>query len=157
MSGDEKDKHTQFKPPDPDFEARVRDSFARQKFMDLLEARLTEVSPGFCEIQCDFRPELTQQHGFFHAGVTGSIVDSACGYAAFTLMAPGTSVLTVEYKLNLMAPALGELLIARGEVIRPGKTLMVTRGDVYIKRGHKQKLCASSLSTIMLMKDMSDE
>ena len=125
--------------------------------MTLLGAEMTALEPGLCEIRAAFREDLTQQHGFFHAGVTGAIVDSACGYAAFSLMEADCSVLTVEYKLNLTAPADGTELRARAQVTRPGKTLMVVTGEVFVNRDGVEKLCAVSLSTIMAMKGMADK
>ena len=110
----------QFLPQDPDFDHRVRDSFARQPFMEHIGARLTRVEPGLCEIELPYNSVLTQQHGFFHAGATGSIADSAGGYAAYTLMPENASVLSVEYKLNLIARADGEILRAVGRVVKVG-------------------------------------
>jgi len=109
----------QFTPLNPDFAARVRDSFARQAAMRLIGAALTEVAPGRVAIELPVREELTQQHRYVHGGVVGMIADSAGGYAAFTLMPAGASVLTVEYKINMLAPATGERLVARGEVVPP--------------------------------------
>ena len=138
-----------FIPQDLNFAEKTRASFAQQGFMKYLGAEMTVIEPGRCEIRVPFRPELSQQHGYFHAGVSGAIADSASGYAAYTLMALDSSVLTVEYKLNLVAPALGELLIARAQVIRAGRTLTICRADVFIVRGGEEKICATSLSTIM--------
>ena len=101
-------------PRDPDFEQRVRTSFARQAAMATLGARLSRVEPGHVEIELPFRPDLTQQHGFLHAGVVTSVMDSACGYAAMSLMEPGAAVLSVEFKVNLLAPARGDLFRASG-------------------------------------------
>src|SRR6266404_3869227 len=101
-----------FVPSDPDYEARVRKSFDRQGAMRLLGARLAEVRPGYCAIELPYREDLTQQHGYVHAGIVSAIVDSAGGYAGFTLFPKDASVLTVEYKLNLVAPAMGERLVA---------------------------------------------
>jgi uncharacterized protein (TIGR00369 family) len=98
-----------------------------------------------------FRGELTQQHGYFHAGVTGAIADSACGYAAYTLMAADDSVLTVEYKINLLAPADGEELVARARVVRSGRTLKICMADVFVKKGGAENHCATVLATIMCM------
>lgn len=97
-----------FQPQDPEFRRRIEESFARQGFMKHLGAKLTSLEPGEVEIRAPFRGELTQQHGYFHAGVPGAIADSACGYAAYTLMPADSSVLTVEYKMNLLAPAEGD-------------------------------------------------
>ena len=141
------------KPPpratDPDFVARVRDSFARQGLMRTLGAELGDVGEGYCEIRLPFRDGLSQQHGYFHAGATGAIADSAGGYAAYTLMDAGDSVLSVEYKLNLLAPARGEHLIARGRVLRAGRTLTVSSVDVFAVRGREETLCASMLQTLI--------
>lgn len=141
---------------DPEFEGRVRESFLRQAFMQHLGAQMMGVRPGGCEIRVPFRSELAQQHGYFHAGVSGAIADSASGYAAYTLMPAQSSVLTVEYKLNLLAPATGRCLVARAEVIRNGKTLKVCRADVFAENDGVETLCATSLSTIMTMFDRTD-
>lgn len=119
-----------FQPKDPDFEQRVRGSFDRQRFMTTLGARLDHVKPGDVAIAIPFRDDLVQQHGFLHAGVVTSVVDSACGYAALTLMRPGVAVLSVEFKINLLAPAAGSLFRATGRVLRPGKTLTVCTGEL---------------------------
>jgi uncharacterized protein (TIGR00369 family) len=123
-----------FQPLDPDFAARVRASFARQKAMDLIGASLAAVEPGYVEISLPFRDDLTQQKGYVHGGILGMICDSACGYAAFSLMPADCSLVTVEYKINILNPALGSLL-AQGRVVKPGRTLTVTRGDVYAEDG----------------------
>ncbi len=115
-------------PKNPDYAAQVRASFARQAFMAHIGAELVGVSPGSCEIALSYRPELGQQHGYVHGGVIGAIVDSAMGYAGYSLAPPGASVLTVEYKLNLVAPAEGERFVARGEVVKAGRTITVCRG-----------------------------
>jgi uncharacterized protein (TIGR00369 family) len=141
---------------EPDAERRVRDSFSRQGLMQHLGAELVALRAGECEIGVPFRKELTQQHGFFHAGVTAAIADSACGYSAFSLMPADCSVLTVEYKINLVAPADGESLIARARVVRSGKTLKVCTTDVFAVKGGSETLCATSLSTIMAMYGKSD-
>lgn len=144
--------------PNPDFAARVAASFDRQAFMGFLGARLAAVEPGGCDIELPFRPELSQQHGFFHGGVVGTLADNACGYASFTLAPADSSILTVEYKLNLMAPAEGAVLIARGRVIRPGRTLIVARADVSVRRDDgTEKPVATALATLMLMAGMADE
>src|SRR5664279_3185717 len=105
-----------FEPRNPDWEATVRGSFARQKVMRLIGAEMGALTPGRCEIRSPFNDDLTQQNGYFHAGITGTIVDSAGGYAGLTLMPQGAEVLTVEFKLNLLAPADGEFLVAEGQV-----------------------------------------
>jgi uncharacterized protein (TIGR00369 family) len=141
--------------PDPALQ-HVRDSFARQGLMKHLGAELTGLASGHCEIRVAHRSELTQQHGYFHAGVTAAIADSASGYAAYSLMAPDSSVLTVEYKINLVAPAEGDALIARGRVVRSGKTLKICAADVFVVNGGEEILCATSLSTIMVLAGRPD-
>jgi uncharacterized protein (TIGR00369 family) len=121
-----------------------------------LGAELRSAGPGGVEIRVPFRTELTQQHQFFHAGVTGAIADSACGYAAYTLMPADSSVLTVEYKMNLLAPADGEELIARAHVVRAGKTLTICLADVFVRKGAEEKHCATVLATIMCMAGRAD-
>ena len=145
-----------FEVPDPDFASRVAASFGRQAFMGLIGAVLETVEPGRVSIRLPHRADLTQQHGFFHGGVIGAISDSACGYAAFTLAPADHSILTVEYKLNLVAPGQGGALVARAEVVRPGRTLVVTRADVYAERAGAEKLVATALSTMMLLAGRSD-
>ena len=140
-----------FEPANPDFAARVRDSFGRQPFMEHIGARITALAPGFCEITVDYRHALTQQHGFVHGGVVGMIADSAAGYAAMTMVSPAASVLTVEYKMNLVAPADGETLIARGQVVRSGRTLIVTKAEVFAVKDGRETLCALMQQTIMVM------
>jgi uncharacterized protein (TIGR00369 family) len=139
-----------------DFERVVRESFARQGLMGHLGARLTRVEAGLVEIELEFREEVDQQHGYFHAGATGAIADSAGGYAALTLQAAGRTVLSVEYKVNLLAPARGERLIATGRVVRSGRTLTVCAIDVDVVEGGRRPLCATMLQTIMGL-DASDE
>ena len=145
-----------FTPKDPDFEARVRASFGRQGIMTLIGARVVRVEPGLVEIELPFRADLTQQHGFFHAGITSTIADSAGGYAAYSLMPAGTSVLTTEFKINLLAPADGELLRARGRVLKPGRTLTVCDVDVFAVKDGAAKLCAKLLETLMCLEGRPD-
>lgn len=147
---------TGFTPANPDFAVRVRDSFARQSIMGLLGAELTRVAPGEVEIALPFRDDLTQQHGFFHAGATSTIADSAGGYAAFSLFPEEASVLTIEYKINLVAPAKGERLVALGRVIRPGRTLTVCDLEVFAESGGERKLCAKGLQSIMRLDGRPD-
>jgi uncharacterized protein (TIGR00369 family) len=115
---------------DPDFEARVRSSFAMQHFMTTLGARLERVELGEVEIALSFRDDLTQQNGFLHAGVGVSVIDSACGYAALTVMEPGRNVLSVEFKVNMLAPAKGASFSATGRVVRSGRNLVVVSGEL---------------------------
>ncbi len=140
-----------FEIQDPNFEARVRLSFARQKMMQTIGARLISVSPGVVEIKLPFQDNLTQQHGFLHAGIVATVGDNACGYAALSLTPVDTAVLTIEYKINLVAPAMGEQLVARGSVIRPGRTITVCTGDVFALSDGGKKLVAHMLSTIMVL------
>lgn len=146
-----------FEPVDPDFEQRVRSSFSRQKAMVLIGARLTGVAAGRIEIRLPYKAELTQQHGYIHGGIVGTIGDSAGGYAAYTLMPSDSSVLTIEYKMNLLAPADGEELIARGDVLRAGRTLVVARADVFAVKAGREHLCASLLQTLMTLHGTPDD
>ena len=139
------------KPNDPDFAARVHASFLNQPAMALIGATMPVIEPGYTEIHLPYRPTITQQHGYIHGGVVGMIADSAAGYAAMTVVPANASVLTVEYKMNLMAPADGERLIARGEVVRPGRTLIVTRAEVFAVKAGRETLCALMQQTIMVM------
>ncbi len=142
---------------DPDFAQRVRASFAKQHAMDLIHATLPVVEPGLTEIHLPHWAGVEQQHGFVHGGVVGMIADSAAGYAAMTLVSASASVLTVEYKMNLVAPADGEKLIARGKVVRPGRTLVVTQAEVFAVKDGKEKLCALMQQTIMVMHGKSEK
>ena len=138
-----------FTARDPDYAARVRASFAQQGVMGLLGASISRIEPGLCEIQLPYRPDLTQQHGYFHAGVTSTIADSAGGYAGFTLFSADSAVLTVEFKINLLAPADGDLLIATGRVIRVGRTLTVCEFDVEVEKAGHRTACAHGLQTLI--------
>ncbi|HKV10787.1 MAG TPA: PaaI family thioesterase [Thermoanaerobaculia bacterium] len=124
--------------------------------MRSLGAELTRVEPGFCEIRLPYRQDLSQQHGYFHAGALGAIADSAGGYAAFTLMGANDSVLTVEYKLNLVAPGRGELAIARARVVRPGRTLTVCQAEVFVVADGAETLCAVMQQTVIRMEGRPD-
>ncbi len=140
------------KPLDPNFAERVRASFGRQKAMALIGASLTTVQPGKVEIRLPFREDLTQQKGFIHGGVIGMIADTACGYAAFSLMPAGCSLVTVEYKINILAPATASL-IACAEVIKPGRTLTIARAEVYAGEGTH---VASMQQTLMMLAGRPD-
>ncbi len=135
----------------PDFAACVVASFDKQNAMHLIRATLPVVEPGRTEIHVPHWDGVEQQHGFVHGGVIGMIADSAGGYAAMTVVPASASVLTVEYKMNLLAPADGEKLIARGQVVRPGRTLIVTRAEVFAVKDGKETLCALMQQTIMVM------
>jgi len=136
-------------PANPDFEARTRESFAKQGIMRLIGAELERVEPGLVQIALPFKPELSQQHGFFHAGILSTISDSAGGYAAFTLFPQDAGVLTVEFKINLLAAADGERLTALGRVLRFGRTLTVCQLDAHVDKGGKRTHCATGLQTMM--------
>ncbi len=145
-----------FEPSNPAYAQRVQSSFDRQQVMVLLGARVARLGPGECEIQLPYKPELSQQHGYFHGGIIGTIADSAGGYAGFTLMPENSSVLTVEYKMNLLAPGDGDLLIARGHVLKSGRTLVVAQVDVFVVKGGRETLCATLLQTLMTMHGRPD-
>jgi len=145
-----------FEPADPDFERRVRDSFGRQKAMSFIGAVMVRVEPGLAEIELPYRDELTQQHGFFHGGFTSAIADSAGGYAAFSLFPASSSVLTVEFKINLVAPAAGEKLVATGRVLKSGKILTICELEVAAVAKGVAKVCAYGLQTMMRLHDRPD-
>jgi uncharacterized protein (TIGR00369 family) len=142
-------------PRDPQFESRVRASFARQRFMATLGASLERVAPGEIAIAFTHREELVQQHGFLHAGVMTSIADSACGYAALSLMEPGTGVLSVEFKVNMLAPAIGERFVATGRVVRSGRTLSVCAGEVTTERDGEAVAVLLMQATMMAVRGKS--
>jgi uncharacterized protein (TIGR00369 family) len=142
-----------FEAQDPNFAQRVRDSFAQQKIMDTIGATLSKVAPGAVEIELPFRANLVQQHGFLHAGVVTTIVDSACGYAALSLMPPGVAVLTIEYKVNFLSPAAGEVMLARGRVTKPGRNVTVCQGDVFALKDGREKVIATMLATMMTVRN----
>ena len=138
-----------FEPRNPDFDARVRESFARQAAMRTLGATLAVVKPGHVEITLPWAEPLTQQHGFLHAGMVATGLDSACGYAGFTLMAADAAVLTIEFKINLLAPAQGQSFRMVGAVVKPGRTVTVCEGHAYAIDGGQEKLVATMGCTLM--------
>jgi len=140
---------TAFEPKDPDFRARVAGSFERQQAMRTLAVRIALLEPGSITLEMPFDEAFTQQHGFLHAGIVTTALDSACGYAAFSLMPAGAAVLTVEFKTNLLAPAQGERFVFRGEVLKPGRTLTVCEGRAFAVSGGVEKLIASMTGTLM--------
>jgi uncharacterized protein (TIGR00369 family) len=140
-----------FSPANPDFEQRTRASFARQGAMGLIGAVLEKLEPGRVEISLAFRPELSQQHGFFHAGIISTIADTAGGYAGFTLFPADSGVLTVEFKVNLIAAAEGDRAIAVGQVLRSGRTLTVCHLDAFVEKDGKRVHCATGLQTLMAL------
>jgi uncharacterized protein (TIGR00369 family) len=133
----------------PDFEPQLRESFAQQSIMTLIGAGLTLVEPGIVEITLPYRLDLTQQNGYLHAGIVTTIADSACGYAAFTLMPLGSGVLSVEFKVNLLRPAKGDSFVARAEVIKAGRTLTVVRADVLALSAADRILIATMQGTMI--------
>jgi len=141
-----------FPVADPDYADRIRGSFARQKAMALIGASLLRVEPGRVEIELPFREDLTQQKGYVHGGILGMIADSAAGYAAYSLMPASASLVTVEYKMNILRPAVGTL-IARGEVLKPGRTLTVARAEVYAEDGAH---VAAMQQTLMMLAGTPD-
>ena len=145
-------RSTPLQPQDPQFRQRIEASFGRQKAMAFIGARLAAIDPGYVEIALPFREELTQQKGYVHGGIIGMIADSACGYAAYTLMPASASLVTVEYKMNILAPARGELR-AHGAVVKAGRTLTVARGEVYAQDGTH---VATLQQTLMMLADTPD-
>ena len=139
-------------PADPHFAVRCRESFGRQKAMALIGASLTVVEPGYVEVALPFREDLTQQKGYVHGGIIGMIADTACGYCAFSLMPADCSLVTVEYKINILTPALGAL-VAKGQVVKPGRTLTVARAEVYSGDG---KHVATMQQTLMMLAGTPD-
>lgn len=137
--------HTQ----DPDFRERVQSSFACQGLMSTIGATVTSVEPGAVEIALIPADAVSQQHGFVHAGAVAAIADTAAGYAALTLMAPNAGVLTTEFKINLVAPAAGDRIVARGRVIRAGRTLTLAQAEVFARAGEEEKLVAFLTATMM--------
>ena len=133
----------------PDFERDLRDGFARQSLMSSIGARMVNVAPGEVDIAIDSRADLLQQNGFVHAGVLTSIADSACGGAALTLMPPSSDVLSIEFKVNLLAPAAAPRFVARARVLRAGRTITVCRADVFGIDGETETLVATMLGTMM--------
>jgi uncharacterized protein (TIGR00369 family) len=138
-----------FEPRDPDFAARVRASFERQAAMRTIGASLTSVTPGEAVIELPWAQALTQQHGFLHAGMLATALDSACGYAAFSLMPADAAVLTIEYKINLLAPARGQRFRMHGAVVKPGRTVTVVEGKAFAIDDGREKLVATMNATLM--------
>ena len=145
-----------FAPADPGFEDRVRESFSRLALMTTIGARLVKVAPGEVDIDMPVRDDLTQQHGYIAAAIVTAIVDTACGYAAMSLMPARATVVTVEYKVNFISPARGERLLAHGRVVKPGRTLTVCTGEVYALSNSVQKTVAIMLGTMVALKDAAE-
>jgi uncharacterized protein (TIGR00369 family) len=140
-----------FQPADEAYADRVRASFARQSAMETIGARLAEVAPGRVVIEMDWAKGLTQQHGFLHAGMVATALDSACGYAGFSLMQPDAAVLTIEYKINLMAPAKGQRFRMVGQVVKPGRTITVAHGEAIAIDQGREKCVATMTATLMAL------
>lgn len=139
-------------PRNPSFAEEIKQSFAKQTIMTLIGAELSRVDPGMVEITLPYRIDLTQQHGYLHAGIVTAIADSACGYAAYSLMPANSEVLSVEFKVNLLRPAKGETFLASAEVVKSGKTLTVTRADVFgLSHSEERELIATMLGTMICL------
>jgi uncharacterized protein (TIGR00369 family) len=140
-------------PSNPHFAKQIRESFGKQAIMTLIGAELGRVEPGLVEIKLSYRSDLTQQHGYLHAGIVTTIADSACGYAAFSLMPPDSEVMSVEFKVNLLRPANASAFLARAEVIKPGKTLTVVRADVFgVSEQDENQLVATMQGTMICLR-----
>jgi len=139
-------------PRNPAFAEEIKQSFTKQTIMGLIGAELSRVEPGMIEITLPYRADLAQQHGYLHAGIVTTIADSACGYAAYSLMPPNSEVLSVEFKVNLMRPAKGEKFLAVAEVVKAGKTLTVVRADVFgVDHDEQRELVATMLGTMICL------
>jgi uncharacterized protein (TIGR00369 family) len=145
-----------FEPKFSGYQQKIEDSFQRQKFMETIHAKLISVQPGFCEIHIPYDEKLTQQHGFYHGGVIGTLADNTAGYAAFTLLEEESSILSVEFKLNILAPANGDLLIGKANVLKSGRTLTICRSEVYVVKDGIETLCAAAQATLIELKNKSD-
>jgi uncharacterized protein (TIGR00369 family) len=145
-----------FKPRNPLWETRVRESFARQSFMTLIGGEIASLAPGACTVALKARPDLCQQRGFLHGGVTTALADTAAGFSAYSLMPEGSAPLTVELKINLMSPAVGERFIAKGRVLRSGRTLTVVEVDVDAEQSAETKLIARMLATMICLENTTD-
>jgi uncharacterized protein (TIGR00369 family) len=145
-----------FKPAHDGYVERVTNSFNRQEVMKTLQVSLVSIRPGEVELEFPYQPQLTQQHGFIHAGVVSTVLDSACGYAAFSLMPEEAAVLTIEFKVNLLAPASGERFLARAKVKKPGRNITVADGELFAINRDTPKLVASMTGTLMAVFDRKD-
>lgn len=138
-----------FQPSDEGYEAKIREDFARQGLMKTIPGELLAVAPGEVQVGLGFRDFLTQQHGFLHAGVIATILDNACGYAAYTLMPAGAQIMTVEFKVNFLSPARGERFVATGKVVKPGRTLSFCQGEMVAVQGGVEKTIATMSATLI--------
>nr|CAD6427266.1 PaaI family thioesterase [Rhizobium sp. Q54] len=139
-----------------DFRERIRQSFGRQPAMETIGARLTRIEQAMVEIELPFDPKLTQQHGLLHGGIISTALDTACTYAAFSMIAPDASLLTIEFKVNLMSPGRGERFLFRGEITKPGSTIIVADGRAYAITDGPAKLIASMTATMMVVRGRED-
>lgn len=140
---------TAFQPKCADYAARVSMSFSNQPMMTTIGARLSRIEPGLVDVEIPFQASLTQHNGFLHGGTVSTLADTACGYAAYSLMPENADVLTIELKLNFLAPAIGERVMAEGRVIRAGRSIVVSSADVYAFAGEHRKHVATMLATMM--------
>lgn len=142
---------------DLNYKSKIQESFSRQAFMNYLGAKLVAIEPGYVEIHLDYKNELTQQHHLFHGGVIGTIADTVGGYAAFTLTPPDSTVLSAEYKINLLNPGDGEKLVGRGTVIKAGKQLTICSANIFVVKNGLEKICATAIVTIMNLYNKADK
>lgn len=140
-----------FQPRNPAWEQKSREIFERQSFMRMIGARIVLLAPGMCDLELPFREDLCQQNIYLHGGVIASIADTSCGIASSTLLAPDAGILSVEFKYNMMAPAAGERFIARGRVIRPGRTLTVVESAVFAVKDGVENEIGRMLATMMFL------
>jgi uncharacterized protein (TIGR00369 family) len=147
---------SQFKPSDDKYKAKVKKSFNRQAIMKTIHASIISIEPGKVELAFPYQTCLTQQHGFIHAGIVSTVLDSACGYAAFSLMTEGAAVLSIEFKINFLSPAKGKLFRAVGTVKKPGRNITVTEGEMFTTIDGEQKLLATMTGTMMSVYDRED-
>ena len=145
-----------FKPKDPQFRSRIEASFNQQQVMKTLGVKIVSLQPGEIELMMPYASEFTQQHGFLHAGMIATALDSACGYAAFSLMPEDAEVLTVEFKTNLLAPARGKHFIFRGRVVKPGRTITVCEAHAFAVKGGEERLVATMTGTLMALFERAD-
>ena len=147
---------SQFKPSTADYKEKIIKSFNRQRVMETLNASILSIHPGEIELEFPYQSNLTQQHGFIHAGIVSTLLDSACGYAAFSLMPENAAVLTIEFKINLLSPAKEERFRAVGKVKKPGKNITVTQGELFSHTNEGEKLVATMVATIMSVYERKD-
>ena len=145
-----------FQPATEAYKQKVQESFERQQFMHHINAHLVDVQPGYCEIEIPYASELSQQHGYFHAGIIGTLADNTAGYAAFSLMEENSSIVTVEYKLNIMSPGDGDKLIGRASVLKKGRTLTICRSDIFIVKNGVERLCAAAQASLIELRNQTD-